>query len=85
MNDCGKTRYPDKKAALSAINYRARRRHDHGHGRHNTSRRGKEKALRAYPCPDCRGWHLTSNVPRGPRHDQRPKPRANRALIHRYD
>lgn len=57
MNDCGKKRYPDKKTALSAANFRLHRRG--GTGNRKAPRRGKVKALRAYPCPDCHGWHLT--------------------------
>lgn len=48
---CQKMRYPDKKAALSAKNHRTR-------GRRAT-RHNRPKSLRAYPCPDCHGWHLT--------------------------
>jgi len=47
---CTKHRYPDKKSALTAINHRL-----HGH------QRNRPEYLRAYPCPDCRGWHLTKN------------------------
>lgn len=50
-HSCGKLRYADKKAALTAANYRA---HDH------QNKRGKVKQLRAYCCPDCAGWHLSS-------------------------
>jgi len=50
MRMCGnKTRYADKKAARTAINCAMRNR-----GRH-----GRPNSLRAYPCPLCRGWHLT--------------------------
>ena len=44
-----KVRYADKKAVQSAINAFANKR-----GRH-----GRPNALRAYPCPLCKGWHLT--------------------------
>lgn len=44
----GKARYEDKKAAISAINHVMR-----GH------RKNRPDNLRAYPCPNCRGWHLT--------------------------
>jgi hypothetical protein len=52
LDPCGKRRYPDRKAAQSAINLLLRRR-----GRH-----GIPEALRSYPCPQCRGWHLTKKV-----------------------
>lgn len=48
---CGKLRYADKRSAVTAANYRRR---DHHH------KRGKTKHLRAYCCPDCGGWHLSS-------------------------
>lgn len=51
---CGKTRYRDKRAALTVANLRAHRKRNR--------RKGRVKALRAYPCPDCLGWHLTSRV-----------------------
>lgn len=44
----GKNRYDDKKAAISQINRIMRGRH-------------RVKKLRAYPCPNCRGWHLSSH------------------------
>lgn len=44
-----KLRYRDKRDAQTAINAFANRR-----GRH-----GRPDSLRAYPCPICRGWHLT--------------------------
>jgi hypothetical protein len=47
-----KHRYPDKRAAVSAMARCLRLR-----GRH-----GRAGALRAYPCPICRGWHLTHLV-----------------------
>lgn len=47
MSDCGKHRYPSKKDALTAKNAALKRRHN------------RPKQLRAYPCPQCRGWHLT--------------------------
>ncbi|GAA1807163.1 hypothetical protein GCM10009771_06530 [Nesterenkonia flava] len=52
---CGKARYRDRVAALIAL---ARIR--------NSPRppRAKEPC-RAYPCPQCKGWHLTSKPRRG--------------------
>lgn len=47
---CGKVRYRDRIAALLAL---ASAQHADG------SKRPKVEA-RAYRCPDCRGWHLTS-------------------------
>ena len=44
-------RYSDKRAAVSAKNLRTRGRRKNRHNR--------PKALRAYACPDCGGWHLT--------------------------
>lgn len=46
---CGKTRYPDKRAAVSQINL----------NRPNRGRRGRAETLRAYHCEQCGGWHLT--------------------------
>lgn len=43
-----KRRYDDKKAALTARN-----------GILGSHRRNRPENLRAYPCPFCRGWHLT--------------------------
>jgi len=48
----GKTAY-DKRGAQTAINHFNRTRR----GRH-----GNAEALRAYVCPYCGSWHLTSNV-----------------------
>lgn len=46
----GKTRFDDKRAVLTYLNrYRRELR-----GRH-----GRPEELRPYPCPNCRGWHLT--------------------------
>lgn len=45
---CDKRRYPTKKDATTAINCRTT-----GHQRH------RPRFLRAYPCPLCKGWHLT--------------------------
>lgn len=45
---CDKAVYPDKKAAVSAMNVILR---DH--------RRNRPRHLRAYWCDGCRGWHLT--------------------------
>jgi hypothetical protein len=46
-----KYRYPSKRDAMTALNKFSRGR---GRGRH-----GRPEHLRAYPCPICRGWHLT--------------------------
>lgn len=46
----GKTRYRDRIGALLALASTQRR---------DGSRRPKTEK-RAYRCPDCRGWHLTS-------------------------
>lgn len=53
VNDqpCGKRGYPDKKTARTVANQRMHR---------GGSRKGKVKHLRAYPCPDCNQWHLSS-------------------------
>lgn len=52
MNPCeNKLRYEDKKAALSQRN-----RILNGHRRH------RPEDLRAYPCPHCKGWHLTKRL-----------------------
>lgn len=45
---CGKLRYENKKAAITAMNRIM--------GSH---RRNRPDHLRTYPCPDCRGWHLS--------------------------
>ncbi len=51
MRDCDhKQRYPDKKAARTALNRIM-----------NQHRRNRPEHLRAYPCQLCRGWHLTKN------------------------
>jgi len=51
---CGsKRRFEDKKEATTFINFFRRT----GRGRH-----GRPDDLRAYPCPNCRGWHLTKEV-----------------------
>lgn len=50
FGDCGKRRYPDKKAAISAINAAWKRR---GRGRR------PKTELRAYHCHECGGWHIT--------------------------
>lgn len=47
----GKKRFPDKKSAVSAVNFLMR----HGHGR-----RHRPDYVRVYPCPDCQGYHMTS-------------------------
>lgn len=46
----GKVRYRDRVAALLALANTARV---------DSARRPKTER-RAYPCPQCRGWHLTS-------------------------
>lgn len=46
-----KRRYDDKKAAVSHINLMLR------HGRGNT------RHLRAYPCEECHGYHITKDEP----------------------
>lgn len=51
---CGKLRYPDKKAAITQINWLKKVR-----GRH-----GRPKWLRAYFCDECRGWHITKGIDR---------------------
>ncbi len=48
MAHCGKVRYPDKIAARLALAMLHRQDKE---GHHET---------RAYRCPLCRGWHLTS-------------------------
>ena len=45
--DCGKNRYPDKKAAITAIGLRL------------PSGRNAPNDRKAYACPRCHGWHLT--------------------------
>jgi hypothetical protein len=54
ITTCGKFQYADKKTVRTAANFRQHRRHGH--------RRGKVKRLRAYHCPYCNGWHLTSRA-----------------------
>ncbi|MES2707160.1 MAG: hypothetical protein V4726_11220 [Verrucomicrobiota bacterium] len=46
---CGKTIYPDKRAAATARNAWM-------HSHHN-----RPDHLRIYACRSCNGWHLTSN------------------------
>jgi hypothetical protein len=53
MCRCGKKLYPDKKAAVSAVNLQISLRHGRHHG---------AKALRVYACPIRKGWHMTSRV-----------------------
>lgn len=48
----GKTYYAKRKDAVTAMNHVLG-----GKGRH--MRHGRPEHLRAYPCPDCGGWHLT--------------------------
>lgn len=56
-SDCGKNRYSDKKTAQTMANFLKKR---------DSQRRsrGRVKGLRAYQCPDCGGWHLTSDYRR---------------------
>lgn len=44
-----KRRFDDKRAAVTAKNSWSRRR-----GRH-----GRAESVRIYPCPICKGWHMT--------------------------
>lgn len=46
---CGKTRYGSKKEAQTVLNERTSSGHRHG----------RPRFLRAYPCDECGGWHLT--------------------------
>lgn len=50
---CGKTRYSTRGAAERAL-----------HGIRKFGARGENgsKPQRAYPCPTCKGWHLTSRA-----------------------
>jgi hypothetical protein len=48
-----KRRYPDKKSATTAANLQLRIHNGRHHG---------AKDLRVYPCPFCRGWHMTSRM-----------------------
>ena len=50
-HSCGKLRYPDKRAAQTALNKRLT-----GHGGH-----GRPDRLHIYTCPNCHGWHLGKN------------------------
>ena len=50
VRKCTKRRYRDRIAALLALESTGRKRH--------TGRPKDER--RVYHCPDCRGWHLTS-------------------------
>jgi hypothetical protein len=52
----GKTRFRDRDEAVRSIRAIAH------HGRHQ-GRDGK-RPTRAYLCPVCKGWHLTSQDPR---------------------
>lgn len=54
MSACRKVRYRDRLAALLALASTGSAKH--------TARPKYEK--RAYPCPTCRGWHLTSQEKR---------------------
>lgn len=44
---CGKSRYPTKKDAQTKLNSMG------GYGRKSG------KKLKIYPCPSCKGWHLS--------------------------
>jgi hypothetical protein len=46
---CGKARYRDKVAAQLALLRLGR-----------VEQRREKDAVRVYPCPKCKGWHLTS-------------------------
>lgn len=46
---CSKVRYRDRIAALLALASTGR------------SDKAKRQERRAYRCPDCKGWHLTSH------------------------
>jgi hypothetical protein len=50
VRTCTQRRYKDRIAALLALENTGRKRH--------TGRQKDER--RAYRCPDCCGWHLTS-------------------------
>ena len=47
-----KTRYSDKKSAMTVLNFTMKLR----------GRRGRALRLRAYACPCCNGWHLTKQI-----------------------
>lgn len=52
----GKVYYASRKDAVTMMN------HHMNPGRHSDRprhRHGRPEFLRAYPCPDCGGWHLT--------------------------
>lgn len=51
-NSCGKTRYRTSAKAQRALTNVRRYGHRDPDGK---------KPARAYPCPDCHGWHLTSD------------------------
>ena len=53
---CGKVRYTRKRDAITARNHAIRKR-----GRHS-----RPMDLYAYPCPKCKGWHLTESAIRNP-------------------
>lgn len=52
MSGCGKTRYQTSAKARRALDGIRRR----------GNRAGERKPVRAYPCPHCHGWHLTSDA-----------------------
>jgi hypothetical protein len=51
-HSCGKRRYMNKRDAITSRNHQLRKR-----GRHS-----RPMDLRAYPCPSCKGWHLTKRA-----------------------
>lgn len=46
----GKKRFPDKKGLRTYLN---------SFNRQSRGRHGRPEVLSGYPCPKCRGWHLT--------------------------
>lgn len=58
MARCAKVRYPDKLGAKIAL---ASTQASEAQHRKQVSRRAE---VRAYRCPDCKGWHLTSRKER---------------------
>lgn len=49
----GKFRYVDKRAVQTFLNQ---------YNRTSRGRHGRPEQLRGYPCPVCRGWHVTKRV-----------------------
>ena len=60
MSDCGKVRYRDRIAALMALMSTKRK---------QATGRAKDE-MRAYRCPLCMGWHLTSQQKRQTRKEK---------------